>query len=231
MASSPSDDALYSSDKGDNFEVLSSPTSDGDEATSPSSDGPINETPEEREARLAELREELEKIESEISMLRQCLGAKVRMATEIKRKLGITPFQEFKQDLQTGIQHIKSSDSYQKTNDTLQQLNDKIAQTQAYQKTSAVVKTASEKTTSAFSSMGQVVAKKMGDIKNSQTFKSFDEKMHTTYANVKAKVTGSRSSGEIDAAFRDATVPQEDEAPGSPERGEDAALPDEKVPL
>ncbi|GFR94077.1 tumor protein D54 [Elysia marginata] len=198
MASSPSDDALYGSDKGDNFEVLSSPTSDVDEATTPSSDGPINETPEEREARLAALREELEKIESEISMLRQCLGAKVRLATEIKRKLGITPFQEFKQDLQTGILHIKSSDSYQKTNDTIQQLNDKIAQTQA----------------------------------NSQTFKSFDEKMHTTYASVKAKVTGSRSSGEIDAAFRDATVPQGDEsgAPGSPERA-DEALPEEKVPL
>ena len=47
---------------GDNFEVLSSPTSDADEATTPSSDGPINETPEEREARLAELREELEKV-------------------------------------------------------------------------------------------------------------------------------------------------------------------------
>ncbi|GFN86627.1 tumor protein d54 [Plakobranchus ocellatus] len=220
---------------GDNFEVLSSPTSDIDGVATPSSDGPINETPEEREARMAELREELEKVETEINMLRSVLGSKVRMATEIKRKLGITPFQEFKQDLQSGIQHIKSSDSYQKTNDTLQQLNEKIAQTQAYQKTSAVVKTASEKTSSAVNSFGQVVAKKMGDIKNSQTFKSFDEKMHTTYASVKAKVTGSRSSGEIDAAFRDATVAEggESEAPGSPDRAEDAtkALPEEKVPL
>lgn len=51
-------------------------------------------------------------VESEITMLRQVLGSKVRHAAELKRKLGITPFQEFKQDLQQGIQHIKSSDSW-----------------------------------------------------------------------------------------------------------------------
>ncbi|KAK6959635.1 tumor protein d54, partial [Biomphalaria glabrata] len=54
-----------------------------------------------------------------------------------------------------------------------------------YQKTSAVVKTASEKTTSAINSMGQAVARKLSNVKNSQTFKSFDEKVHTTYATVK----------------------------------------------
>ena len=47
-------------------------------------------------------------------------------------------------------------------------------------------------------------------------------------------MTGSRSSGEIDAAFRDAEVAEGNEsgAPGSPERAEEAStLPEEKVPL
>ena len=45
-------------------------------------------------------------------MLRQVLGSKVRRATELKRNLGITPFKEFKQDLQTGINQIKESTTY-----------------------------------------------------------------------------------------------------------------------
>ncbi|XP_005112969.2 tumor protein D52 [Aplysia californica] len=248
MASTPSDDALYGSEKDENaFENVSSPMSDASGEGTPGLESPVGETPEERERRMTELREELEKVESEINMLRQVLGSKVRHATELKRKLGITPFQEFKQDLQSGIQQIRSSDSYQKTNDTLHNLNEKISNSQAYQKTSAVVKTASEKTSSAFSSVGQVMAKKMGDIKNSPTFKSFDEKVHTTYASVKssrsieglkerlAKVTGSRSSSEIDEAFRDAQV-SEDGVVTTPEAADDAAkpmnpLPEEKVPL
>lgn len=213
MATSPTSDALYGSDKAGNFDEASTPTSEATNMETPELSSPISETPEERAQRITELKEELEKVEGEIAMLRQVLGSKVRHATELKRQIGITPFQEFKQDLQTGFQQIKNSDSYQKT--------------------SAVVKSASEKTSSAINTMGQAVAKKMGDIKNSQTFKSFDEKVHNTYANVKAKVTGSRSSDEIDEALRDAQVTpdgqvlkQEDSNSNSP-----SSPPEEKVPL
>ena len=51
-------------------------------------------------------------MEGEITMLRQVLGSKVRRATELKRNLGITPFKEFKHDLQTGINQIKESTTY-----------------------------------------------------------------------------------------------------------------------
>ena len=51
-------------------------------------------------------------VEEEILTLRQVLGAKVRRAAEIKRQMGITPFQEFKQDLQHGIKSIQDSDAY-----------------------------------------------------------------------------------------------------------------------
>ncbi|XP_059171053.1 tumor protein D52-like isoform X3 [Physella acuta] len=225
MSTTPTDDMLYGLDKGDNYyDAASSPSTDLG-ASASGAGTPLDETPEERERRMTELKEELEKVESEINMLRQVLGSKVRHASELKRRMGITPFQEFKQDLQSGIQQIKSSDPYQKT--------------------SAVVKTATEKTSSAISTVGQVVAKKMGDIKNSQTFKSFDEKMHNTYANVKssrsieglkerlARVTGSRSSSEIDDAFRDAHSADENLIT-TPESADDAAninLPEDKLPL
>uniref|UniRef100_A0A0B7ASD7 Tumor protein D52 n=1 Tax=Arion vulgaris TaxID=1028688 RepID=A0A0B7ASD7_9EUPU len=197
MAQTPTNEALYGSDKDDT--TFSSSTSELGGAVG--TETPPDETPEEHQRRMHEMEEELLKVESEIAMLRQVLGSKVRHATELKRELGITPFQEFKHDFQQGLEHIKNSESYQKT--------------------SSVVKTATEKTSSAINSMGQAVVKKMGDIKKSQTFKSFDEKVHTTYANVKAKVTGSRSSGEIDKAFRDAHG--SDAEPLTPESAEDAS--------
>lgn len=49
------------------------------------------------------------KVEGEILTLRQVLTAKVRQATELKRKLGITPMQEFKQDIQAGFQQLRES--------------------------------------------------------------------------------------------------------------------------
>ncbi|BFZ11061.1 hypothetical protein BsWGS_14100 [Bradybaena similaris] len=212
MAQSPTNDVLYGSDKDDStFDNISSSTSELDGTAE--ADSPPDETPEERERRMTEMKEELQKVESEIVMLRQVLGSKVRHANELKRMLGITPFQEFKHDLQQGLEQIKNSESYQKT--------------------SAVVKTATEKTSSAINTVGQAVIKKMGDIKNSQTFKSFDEKVHTTYASVKssrsieslkeclAKVTGSRSSGEIDKAFRDAQG--DSDRAITPEAAEDAS--------
>ncbi|XP_076457041.1 uncharacterized protein LOC143291195 isoform X3 [Babylonia areolata] len=145
-----------------------------DSAASPTSPGfgseagdtvPLSSDPAERDQQISQWKEELEKIEGEIVMLRHVLGSKVRRANELKRNLGITPFKEFKHDLAMGLTQIKESNTYQKT--------------------SAVVKTASEKTTSAFSTVGAAVSRKLGDIKNSQAFKSMEEKVSTSYASVK----------------------------------------------
>ena len=51
-------------------------------------------------------------LEDEIQTLRQVLACKVRDASELKKKLGITPMVEFKQDLRQGFQNIKDSDAY-----------------------------------------------------------------------------------------------------------------------
>ncbi|XP_041361465.1 tumor protein D54-like isoform X2 [Gigantopelta aegis] len=194
--------------------------------------GPPNMTPEEAleyENQMLKWREELLKVEQEISTLRQVLGAKVRTATELKRKLGITPFQELKSDLQTGIQQLKSSDSYQKTNEKIHQINDKITHSTVYQKTSAVVKTAGEKTSAALSTFGSSMSKKLGDLRNSQTFKSLEEKVENTYSSVKAKVSGSQSTGNIHE-----TLTEEDGSKtemGTLSHDPTAPLPEDKVPL
>jgi hypothetical protein len=48
-------------------------------------------------------------VEGEIATLRQVLGSKIRYSAELKRKLGITPLQEMKNDFQLGIKTIKDS--------------------------------------------------------------------------------------------------------------------------
>lgn len=191
MSTPTKDSSDYDNSKEDAYDNLSSPSSPGfdDSASGGESAAEQITDPVERERQMKEWEEELEKVEGEITMLRQVLGSKVRRATELKRNLGITPFKEFKQDLQTGLKTIKDSTTYQKT--------------------SAVVKTASEKTTSAFSTVGAAVTRKIGDIKNSSTFKSMEEKVEHAYANVKSKVTGSRSHDDIDAAFQEASEDKE----------------------
>ena len=51
-------------------------------------------------------------LEYEIQTLRNVLIAKIDEANELKRKLGITPMVELKQDVMTGIQTIKESETY-----------------------------------------------------------------------------------------------------------------------
>lgn len=191
-------------ENGDNYyRPLSPPAYD---AVSPEGgDTPVYQDPAERARQEREWQEELVKVEGEILTLRQVLTAKVRQATELKRKLGITPMQEFKQDIQAGFQQLRESGTYQKT--------------------STVMKSASEKTASALSTIGASVSKRFGDLRNSQTFKNVEEKVETAYANVKARVKGSKSDNSIDEAFQAAS------APTTPRSEENPPLPEEKVPL
>lgn len=206
-------------ENGDNYyRPLSPPAYD---AVSPEGgETPVYQDPAERARQEREWQEELVKVEGEILTLRQVLTAKVRQATELKRKLGITPMQEFKQDIQAGFQQLRESGTYQKT--------------------STVMKSASEKTASALSTIGASVSKRFGDLRNSQTFKNVEEKVETAYANVKgatgyflgtgnspteARVKGSKSDNSIDEAFQAAS------APTTPRSEDNPPLPEEKVPL
>ncbi|XP_045181965.2 tumor protein D54-like isoform X2 [Mercenaria mercenaria] len=174
-----------------------------------------------------ELQEELEKVEGEIATLRQVLGSKIRYSTELKRKLGITPLQEMKNDFQLGIKTIKDSTPYQKTNEKLHDLNEKIHQSPAYQKTSAAAKSAAEKTSTVVAGIGSTVSKKLGDLRNSQTFKSVEGKVESAYASVKAKVSGSKSEGNFEEALQSEKETNGANGSTAPE----TPAPEEKVPM
>ncbi|XP_063065400.1 tumor protein D54-like isoform X4 [Engraulis encrasicolus] len=142
-----------------------------------------------------ELRTELTKVEEEIHTLRQVLAAKEKHAGELKRKLGLSPLTELKQNITKGWQDVQTSNAYKKTQETLS--------------------VAGQKTTAAFSTMGTALSRKFGDMRalpfsnsfggnsirhsismpamrNSTTFKSFEDKV----GNLKTKVVGGRANGE-----------------------------------
>uniref|UniRef100_A0A674PCX4 Uncharacterized protein n=1 Tax=Takifugu rubripes TaxID=31033 RepID=A0A674PCX4_TAKRU len=56
-----------------------------------------------------ELRCELSKVEEEINTLRQVLSAKERHASELKRKLGLSPLNELKQNLSKVLHNVARS--------------------------------------------------------------------------------------------------------------------------
>ncbi|KAM3927947.1 tumor protein D52-like isoform 3-T3 [Leptodactylus fuscus] len=129
------------------------------------------------------LRNELAKVEEEIQTLSQVLAAKERHLADIKRKLGLTPLVELKQNISKGLQDVASTNMYRRTSETL---------TQAGQKASAAIST-----------VGSVITRKLEDVnirsiqhsismpamRNSPTFKSFEEKVE----NLKSKVSGSNT--------------------------------------
>ncbi|XP_072097416.1 tpd52 like 2b isoform X3 [Mobula birostris] len=139
------------------------------------------------EVETEELKCELSKVEDEIATLRQVLAAKEKHASEIKRKLGLTPFNELKQNLTKSWQDVQASN--------------------AYKKTQATLSTAGSKTSSAISSVGSVLSRTLGEIKESPTFKSFEESV----GNLKAKVIGNENNVKDGYHTPSATSPSTEE--------------------
>ncbi|XP_068093629.1 tumor protein D52 isoform X2 [Hyperolius riggenbachi] len=134
------------------------------------------------------LRQELEKVEEEIQTLSQVLAAKEKYLAELKRKLGRTPLSELKENISKGLQDVASTNVYRKTSETLSH--------------------AGQRASAAISTVGSVITKKLEDVnirsiqhsismpamRNSPTFKSFEEKVE----NLKSKVGGTRQpSGDF----------------------------------
>lgn len=66
-------------------------------------------TPEEQEAQKLEWQNELAKVEDEIATFRHVLASKTRQSQELKRKLGISVWREFQDDMSQGIRNVKES--------------------------------------------------------------------------------------------------------------------------
>jgi len=137
-----------------------------------------NLSPAERAAMEEEWRTELARLEGEIATLRSVLNTKIRQANELKRRLGLTPLAEIKRDFHQGVQTIKESQSYQKTNEKIHQFGETIAASEAYQKTNSALK-----------SFGSYASQKLGDIRNSNMFKSVEGKVGDAYGSMKSTLS------------------------------------------
>ncbi|XP_046692265.1 tumor protein D53 isoform X3 [Silurus meridionalis] len=138
-----------------------------------------------------EMQNDLIKLEEEIVTLKQVLASKEKHQAELKHRLGLTTLSELKQNLSKSWNGVQSSTVYKKTSETLS--------------------TAGQKTTSAISNFGTAVSKKIGDMsysishsmsmpttRNTETFKSFEEKVETTVSSIKTKVGGTASGGNFE---------------------------------
>ncbi|XP_033009674.1 tumor protein D54 isoform X11 [Lacerta agilis] len=163
------------------------------------------------EAEEEELRAELVKVEEEIGTLRQVLAAKERHCGELKRKLGLTPLDGLKQNLSKSWHDVQVSTAYMKTSEKLGEWNEKLTRSDLYKKTQETLSQAGQKTSAALSNVGSVISRKLGDMRNSATFKSFEDRVGT----IKSKVVGGKDNGtdELHSPSASGDKPTQDNAP------------------
>ncbi|TKC45060.1 hypothetical protein EI555_003573 [Monodon monoceros] len=131
------------------------------------------------DAEAEELRAELAKVEEEVVTLRQVLAAKERHCGELKRRLGLSTLEGLKQNLSRGWHDVQVSNAYVKTSEKLGEWNEKVTQSDLYKKTQETLSQAGQKTSAALSTMGSAISRKLGDMRNSATFKSFEDRVGT----------------------------------------------------
>uniref|UniRef100_A0A4W2EBY5 TPD52 like 2 n=1 Tax=Bos indicus x Bos taurus TaxID=30522 RepID=A0A4W2EBY5_BOBOX len=136
------------------------------------------------ETEAEELRAELAKVEEEIVTLRQVLAAKERHCGELKRKLGLSTLEGLKQNLSRSWHDMQVSNAYMKTSEKLGEWNEKVTQSDLYKKTQETLSQAGQKTSAALSTMGSAISRKLGDMRNSATFKSFEDRVGTIKTSV-----------------------------------------------
>ncbi|KAM7135203.1 tumor protein D53 isoform 1-T1 [Molossus nigricans] len=167
-----------------------------------------------------ELKAELVQLEDEITTLRQVLSAKERHLIEIKQKLGMNLMNELKQNFSRSWHDMQTTTAYKKTHETLSH--------------------AGQKATAAFSNVGTAISKKFGDMRshsigysirhsismpamrNSPTFKSFEERVETTVTSLKTKVGGTNhGGGSFEEVLSSTAHASAQSSAGAPRRAEE----------
>jgi len=133
-------------------------------------------TPEEQERQREEWKAELKKTEEEILTLKQVLTAKERHAAGLKRRLGITQWREFSEDMAQGLKNLQDSATYKRTAENLQ-----FAKEIAKEKTAGIVNT----------------------IGNSNAWNSMSTSLTSAYGAAKNKMTNSMSQQTFDEALNE----------------------------
>lgn len=82
---------------------------------------------EEQELQRQEWKAELAKTEEEILTLKQVLASKEEVAAGLKRRLGITAWREFSEDMTQGLKNIQDSVAYKKTAEGIHVAKEKTA--------------------------------------------------------------------------------------------------------
>ncbi|XP_034018134.1 tumor protein D53 isoform X2 [Thalassophryne amazonica] len=159
----------------------------------------------------AEIQQELIKLEEEIGTLKQVLSSKEKQQAELKHKLGIGPLNELRNNFSKGWHDVQTSTAFKKTSETLT--------------------TAGQKTSAAFSNLGGAITRRLGDmrsnsigysmrhsvttptIRNSPSFKSFEEKVETTVSTIKTKVGGQGSGGSFEDVLSSAANASSQDTP------------------
>lgn len=139
-------------------------------------------TADEQETQRALWQAELTQIEDEITTLRTVLASKVRRTTELKKNLGITVWKELTEDVNIGLKNVKESNVYQTVENRMGQVTKAVTEAPIYQKTTSLI-----------GGITGNISNKLGQMRHSESFKSFEEKVGTAYENVKTKVSTSRS--------------------------------------
>ncbi|KAF7255864.1 hypothetical protein EG68_06602 [Paragonimus skrjabini miyazakii] len=114
----------------------------------------------------AQYAEELQQVEEEIETLKQVLTAKYRRQAFLKQQLGITVMNELRSGINKSMDTLRTTD--------------------AFQKTSAVVKSATVKTSA-------VIHEKWNFLKQTDAFKSFEDKLGSAYSSVRGKLVRSKT--------------------------------------
>ncbi|XP_067338034.1 tumor protein D53 isoform X5 [Channa argus] len=148
-------------------------------------------TEEERE----EIQQEMTKLEEEINTLKQVLSSKEKLHAELKQKLGINPLSEIKNNFSKGWQDMQSSTAYKRTSETLS--------------------TAGQRTSAAFSTLGSVITRRLEDMRNSPSFKSFEEKVESTVSTIKTKVGGTGTGGSFEEVLSSAANASSQDTPSN----------------
>lgn len=110
------------------------------------------------------------RVEEEIATLRTVLTSKVRHASELKRKLGITVWKEISDDMGQSLKTVRES--------------------QVFQKTESALKTTAEKTTSILGGLTSGISSKLSQMKKSDSYRSIEERVGSAYENVKVNISG-----------------------------------------
>lgn len=153
--------------------------------------------------------QEMVKIEEETATLRLVLQAKVRRATDLKRKLGISQMDEFKADVSYALKAVQESSAYNKTAATLQVVSTKTnaAFTSALEAfksavnentsdpgpdkiSNTIFRDATGKLSSAASVTGTFVSQTVETVKGNPSVQAMGASVNSTWEALKARVVG-----------------------------------------